>query len=262
MARNLLFSSGVGNESAASRRATSTKEVIMRVAYRTLIFTAAFAATAILRAQDPNPPAEATPIPTTVEQAPAPAAESQAAPEAPAPDAAPAPVVETVPAQMAPLPVAPLPTQASPAAEAPAHPAVKEKTEKKAVTVRKPRPATPDVEVQEKKAPDAATAATAGAAVTDAGQAPPPPSSGVSTEAAVPPVPVAEQSSVQPAVSETPATPATRPGSFWLLIGGLGLGLAGIVTMLTRRNRDDSISIVDHDSTLPKRPTVMLSQRS
>ena len=233
----------------------------MRVAYRTLIFTAAFAATAVLRAQEPNPPAQTTPIPTTVEAAPAP--EAQTAPEAPAPDAIPAPVIETAPAQIAPLPVEPLPTQASPAAEAPARPVVKakEKTEKKAVTVKKSRPAAPAVESQE-KAPDAATAATAGAGAVDAGQAPPPPSSGVEAEAAVPPAPVAQQAAVQPPASEEPATPATHRGSFWLLIGGLGLGLAGIVTMLTRRNREDSISIVDHDTTLPRRPPVVLSPRS
>ena len=71
----------------------------------------------------------------------------------------------------------------------------------------------------------------------------------------MPPVPVAERPVVAPAQSE--AEPA-RTSSTLLLAGGLLLGVGGIITMLSRRSRNDSVSIVDHDlPTISTRPPIV-----
>jgi hypothetical protein len=64
---------------------------------------------------------------------------------------------------------------------------------------------------------------------------------------------------VQPSVAEEPR--ASHAGT-WLLAGGLLLGIGGIVAMLSRRRREDSISILDHElPPVAPRPPV-LTQRS
>jgi hypothetical protein len=73
-------------------------------------------------------------------------------------------------------------------------------------------------------------------------------------------VPVADR----PVVAAVEAEPARAPrtSSTLLLVGGLLLGVGGIITMLARRRRDDSVSIVDHDlPTISTRPPVV-TQRS
>jgi hypothetical protein len=102
---------------------------------------------------------------------------------------------------------------------------------------------------------DASAPLAAAAASTDTStNAPPPPAAGPSSanaDSAIATVPIKDRPVEAPA--EQPSEPSRGiPVSTMLLAGGLGLGILGIVTMLTRRNRETSVSISPaHDLTAP-----------
>ena len=241
----------------------------MRTTYKALIVVAALAAGRAW-AQEPSTPVEVSPTPVAAQ------------PASEAPQAAPA---VSNPEALAPAQLAPIPKDAAPATEvqpapapapeavsappsqqaAPVAPAAPSKTVNKAEKPRKHREATavrqPASTEPVPQEANPASASAAGVASSDAGQMPP--SAGTTVpEAAIPPAPVAEQRPVVVPSEAAEQPQAPRTSSTMLLVGGLLLGIGGIVTMLARRHRDDSVSIIDHDlPTISTRPPVV-RQRS
>ncbi len=226
----------------------------MKFAHRALIAVALLIAAGHLRAQEPEPqnPPAVTPIPVVspppaIEASPEP--EVTAAPAEPANAPPPAPVAE-IPQSSAIAPIeAPAPVEAPAAATARTSSA--RGTRKPRETAREPKASPPSAELAHAPAATAAVAQTAhetlptpafeGSTATSPG-----------ADSAVPPVAVADQQPVvQPAPESVPAE--RRTGSTWLLIGGLALGVIGIATMIFRRRREDSISILEHAGPVPRR---------
>jgi hypothetical protein len=98
---------------------------------------------------------------------------------------------------------------------------------------------------QEGGAPEKSTAAAA-VATSDTTTNPPASTGAAATvvEPAVRPAPVAEERPVPPTEAE-PARADRASGSMWLLVGGVLLGVIGIIALLGRRRRDESISIME-----------------
>lgn len=108
----------------------------------------------------------------------------------------------------------------------------------------------PSASSDQSAAPAAAATGATAASDSSTNPPPPPPASGEisSANSAVPTVPIADRPVQESA--ETRARHGITAGA-WLLIGGLVLAIVGIASMLRRRGREESISIVDH-STPPR----------
>ncbi len=235
----------------------------MRFANRTLIAVAVFAAAVFARGQEP-PSQDVSPTPAA-----SPAVE--AAPVAPNVESAAAPEATPIPAEPAVAPPPAAPVAVSPQSESPAA-AFVAPAPAAASPARAPRAAKSREAAKDRRAPqnggEAATApaATAAVAQSTAETLPTPAVSGATSpaaDAAVAPVPVAEQRPVVPPAAEEESAPAEhRTGSTWLLIGGLALGAIGVAAMLSRRRRDDSLSIMEHTGPIPTRRDSALPHRS
>jgi hypothetical protein len=244
---------------------TTTGGIAVKTIFRTLLVAAAFAAAARLGAQESNDSSSAASTPQS----------SSSTEAAPAPQATPLPNLPppadgTSVAPPAPAAISPGDTSTSappPAVAAPdtsaaaASQSIPSSTQHKASRVPRAKttketkePAAPAPSDQT-AAPPVAAAAAATAASDSTNPPPPPPASGEisSANSAVPTVPIADRA-VQGS-AETEARHGVSAGAV-LLIGGLALAILGIATMLRRRGREESISIVDH-STSPRTGTTI-----
>ena len=218
----------------------------MRSTYRALIAVSVFAVASHSWAQDPNATPAAAPTPVSAQ--PTAAAAEIVAPAVPAVESTPALEVTPVLKEVASPEAIPAPITLSPS-DSPAMGATKPG---KPPRVRKPR-AIP----QETGAPEKLAAAASAAVATSDTTTNPPASTGtaaIAVEPAVAPAPIAEQLPVAPTAAE-PAPADRATGSMWLLIGGLLLGIIGIIFLMGRRRRNESISIVEHTGPIPTRST-------